>query len=175
MSVLLDKEAPMRLAATLLLLAIAAPAARAGARASTSRAARLRAATSGSRARPAGKSIRATGGTASFKTSSWRPGNARQGRARRDVRPHQARGSHPVQPRADVYSVVNRGNGAPVESPEGHASLVSGWQGDVIPTANKPDDPRADRARRDRSRTWRRFVDMPARNDNGVDPPRFDG
>jgi hypothetical protein len=35
-----------------------------------------------------------------------------------------------------MYSVVNRGNGAPAESPEGHASLVSGWQGDVIPTAN---------------------------------------
>jgi hypothetical protein len=35
-----------------------------------------------------------------------------------------------------MYSVVNRGNGAPAESPEGHVSLVSGWQGDVIPTAN---------------------------------------
>jgi hypothetical protein len=33
-----------------------------------------------------------------------------------------------------MYSVVNRGNGAPAESPEGHVSLVSGWQGDVIPT-----------------------------------------
>jgi hypothetical protein len=35
-----------------------------------------------------------------------------------------------------IYSVVNRGNGAPAESPEGHVSLVSGWQGDVIPTGN---------------------------------------
>jgi len=35
-----------------------------------------------------------------------------------------------------IYSVVNRGNGAPVPSAEGHISLVSGWQGDVIPTAN---------------------------------------
>ena len=35
-----------------------------------------------------------------------------------------------------MYSVVNRGNGVPIESPEGHVSLVSGWQGDVIPTAN---------------------------------------
>lgn len=34
-----------------------------------------------------------------------------------------------------MYSVVNRGNGAPAASPEGHMSLVSGWQGDVIPTA----------------------------------------
>ena len=33
-----------------------------------------------------------------------------------------------------LYSVVNRGNGAPVESSEGHVSLVSGWQGDVVPT-----------------------------------------
>lgn len=33
-----------------------------------------------------------------------------------------------------VYSVVNRGNGAPVPSAEGHVSLVSGWQGDVVPT-----------------------------------------
>src|SRR5882672_9753331 len=34
-----------------------------------------------------------------------------------------------------MYSVVNRGNGTAVASPEGHVSLVSGWQGDVIPTA----------------------------------------
>ena len=35
-----------------------------------------------------------------------------------------------------MYSVVNRGNGVPSESLEGHVSLVSGWQGDVVPTAN---------------------------------------
>ncbi len=34
-----------------------------------------------------------------------------------------------------VYSVVNRGNGAATPSADGHISLVSGWQGDVIPTA----------------------------------------
>src|SRR6185437_5458982 len=33
-----------------------------------------------------------------------------------------------------VYSVVNRGNGTSSPSPEGHFSLVSGWQGDVTPT-----------------------------------------
>ncbi len=33
-----------------------------------------------------------------------------------------------------MYSVVNRGNGAATPSPEGHISLVSGWQGDVVPT-----------------------------------------
>src|SRR5262245_26503060 len=33
-----------------------------------------------------------------------------------------------------VYTVVNRGNGAPAAGPEGHVSLVSGWQGDVTPT-----------------------------------------
>ena len=34
-----------------------------------------------------------------------------------------------------VYGVVNRGNGAPTPSPEGHVMLVSGWQGDLEPTA----------------------------------------
>ena len=34
-----------------------------------------------------------------------------------------------------VYTVVNRGNGAPSAGPDGHISLVSGWQGDVTPTA----------------------------------------
>jgi hypothetical protein len=33
-----------------------------------------------------------------------------------------------------MYSVVNRSNGVPTASPEGHVSLVSGWQGDVLPT-----------------------------------------
>jgi hypothetical protein len=33
-----------------------------------------------------------------------------------------------------LYQVVNRGNGQPVASPEGYVSLVSGWQGDVVPT-----------------------------------------
>jgi hypothetical protein len=35
-----------------------------------------------------------------------------------------------------LYSVVNRGNGAASPSPEGHVSLVSGWQGDVVPSAS---------------------------------------
>src|SRR5690606_14410496 len=35
-----------------------------------------------------------------------------------------------------VYSVVNRGNGTVEPSAEGHISVVSGWQGDVVPTAN---------------------------------------
>jgi hypothetical protein len=35
-----------------------------------------------------------------------------------------------------LYRVVNRGNGQAVASPEGYVSLVSGWQGDVIPTPN---------------------------------------
>jgi len=33
-----------------------------------------------------------------------------------------------------MYSVVNRGNGAPTVSVDGDVSLVSGWQGDVLPT-----------------------------------------
>jgi tannase/feruloyl esterase/alpha/beta hydrolase family protein len=35
-----------------------------------------------------------------------------------------------------LYQVVNRGNGQAVVSREGYISLVSGWQGDVIPAAN---------------------------------------
>ena len=34
-----------------------------------------------------------------------------------------------------MYSVVNRGGGTAAASAEGHVSLVSGWQGDVVPTA----------------------------------------
>ena len=34
-----------------------------------------------------------------------------------------------------IYSVVNRGNGVASASPEGHISIVSGWQGDVVPSA----------------------------------------
>ena len=47
------------------------------------------------------------------------------------------------------YTVPNRGNGAATGSPEGHVSLVSGWQGDVavqagkqtirVPVAHNPD------------------------------------
>jgi len=33
------------------------------------------------------------------------------------------------------YTVVNRGNGQAVPNPDGHVTLVSGWQGDVVPTA----------------------------------------
>jgi hypothetical protein len=35
-----------------------------------------------------------------------------------------------------LYSVVNRGNGGGDAQPDGHISLISGWQGDVTPTAN---------------------------------------
>ena len=34
-----------------------------------------------------------------------------------------------------VYTVVNRGNGSAPLHPDGHVTLVSGWQGDVVPTA----------------------------------------
>ena len=40
-----------------------------------------------------------------------------------------ARSSHVL-----VYQVVNRGNGGVTASPDGDISLVSGWQGDVVPT-----------------------------------------
>jgi hypothetical protein len=32
-----------------------------------------------------------------------------------------------------LYSVVNRGNGAPTPGAQGHVSVVSGWQGDLLP------------------------------------------
>jgi len=35
-----------------------------------------------------------------------------------------------------MYSVVNRGSGMPTVNAEGHVSLVSGWQGDVVPSAS---------------------------------------
>lgn len=34
-----------------------------------------------------------------------------------------------------LYSVVNRGNGTANPSPDGHVTVVSGWQGDIVPTA----------------------------------------
>ena len=34
------------------------------------------------------------------------------------------------------YSVPNRGHGGPEAWPEGHVSVVSGWQGDLTPAAN---------------------------------------
>jgi hypothetical protein len=34
-----------------------------------------------------------------------------------------------------IYSVTNRGNGAAAASAAGHVSVVSGWQGDVVPRA----------------------------------------
>jgi hypothetical protein len=65
-----------------------------------------------------------------------------------------------------MYSVVNRGNGAPVESPEGHISLVSGWQGDVIPTGNNQTVRVPVARNRDGSDVTgpvlARFVDLPA-------------
>ncbi len=35
-----------------------------------------------------------------------------------------------------MYSVVNRGNGAPAPDADGDVSVVSGWQGDLTPRAN---------------------------------------
>lgn len=65
-----------------------------------------------------------------------------------DLAPRNSRGrveyvatfaiARPVDPaRASgvlVYSVVNRGNGDVEPSADGHISVVSGWQGDVVPT-----------------------------------------
>lgn len=65
-----------------------------------------------------------------------------------------------------MYSVVNRGNGAPASGPEGHISLVSGWQGDVIPTASNQTIAVPVARNRDGSSitgpVLARFVDLPA-------------
>jgi hypothetical protein len=66
-----------------------------------------------------------------------------------DLAPRNARGrveyvatfalTRPVAPARSsgvlIYSVVNRGNGDVEGSPDGHISVVSGWQGDLVPTA----------------------------------------
>ena len=65
-----------------------------------------------------------------------------------------------------VYSVVNRGNGAAAPSPDGHISLVSGWQGDVTPTPNNQTIQVPVARNRDGSAitgpVLARFVDLPA-------------
>ncbi len=60
-----------------------------------------------------------------------------------------------------IYSVVNRGNGAAVESAEGHVSLVSGWQGDVSPTPNNQTI-RVPTAQNVTGPVLARFSDLPA-------------
>lgn len=66
-----------------------------------------------------------------------------------DLAPRNARGkveyvatfalARPVDPakasRVLIYQVVNRGNGQAAANADGDITLVSGWQGDVIPTA----------------------------------------
>ena len=63
--------------------------------------------------------------------------------------------------RRAVYRSSTAATAAPSASAEGHISLVSGWQGDVVPTAEQPDDRRAGRAS---TRTARR---SPARCSRG--------
>ncbi len=77
-----------------------------------------------------------------------------------------------------IYSVVNRGNGSPQASADGHVWLVSGWQGDLPPAADKQtiavpvarnadgtvDHRPDDRALRERG----------ARHDDPADPSRDD-
>ena len=36
-----------------------------------------------------------------------------------------------------MYTVVNRGGGNATPHPDGHVTLVSGWQGDVVPTVDE--------------------------------------
>lgn len=65
-----------------------------------------------------------------------------------------------------VYQVVNRGNGAATPNDEGDISLVSGWQGDVVPTASNQTIEVPVAKNRDRSpitgRMIARFYNVPA-------------
>jgi hypothetical protein len=65
-----------------------------------------------------------------------------------------------------VYSVVNRGNGDVEPSPEGHIYVVSGWQGDVVPTPRNQTITVPVARNRDGSTitgpVLQRFYDMPA-------------
>ena len=45
-----------------------------------------------------------------------------------------------------IYSVVNRGNGSPQASADGHVWLVSGWQGDLPPAPTSRRSPCPSRA-----------------------------
>ena len=77
-----------------------------------------------------------------------------------------------------IYSVVNRGNGSPQASADGHVWLVSGWQGDLPPAADKqtiavPVARNAD-GTPITGRMIARFVERGARHDDAADPPRDD-
>jgi hypothetical protein len=131
---LVDKEVLMRVATTLFVLALAAPAAAQVTRLDI-------------------KSREVTGGYERIKGEAHGevdPGD-RRNRIIQDLElaPRNARGKveyvgtfslmKPVDASkvsgVMIYSVVNRGNGTAAASVEGHISLVSGWQGDVVPTA----------------------------------------
>ena len=64
-----------------------------------------------------------------------------------------------------IYQVVNRGNGQATANAEGDISLVSGWQGDVIPTATNQTIAVPVARKKDGSpvtgRVIARFVDVP--------------
>ena len=77
-----------------------------------------------------------------------------------------------------IYSVVNRGNGSPQASADGHVWLVSGWQGDLPAGRRQADDRRARRAQRRRHADHRpddrALRERGARHDDAADPPRDD-
>ena len=81
------------------------------------------------------KSTRRTVGMRSSRTSVWHRGTPEVASSTSPPSHWQnpmdrSRGSGVL-----IYSVVNRGNGDVEGSPEGHISVVSGWQGDLTPTA----------------------------------------
>ena len=103
-----------------------------------------------------------------------------------DLAPRNARGkveyvatfalARPVDParasRVLIYHVVNRGNGQPTANAEGDLTLVSGWQGDVVPTPTNQTIAVPVARRKDGSPVTgtvvARFVDVPDRTPSAV-------
>ena len=79
-----------------------------------------------------------------------------------------------------LYQVVNRGNGTVTPNADGDISLLSGWQGDVVPTATNqtiavPDGEARGRLTDHRS-GYRAFLQRRSRRRHTVaDPPQLDG
>ena len=78
-----------------------------------------------------------------------------------------------------IYQVVNRGNGQATANAEGDITLVSGWQGDVIPTAINQSLVVPVARKRDGSpvtgRVIARCLDLPDGTHSAADSPRLSG
>ena len=110
-----------------------------------------------------------------------------------DLAPRNARGqveyvatfalARPVDPAKAsgvlIYQVVNRGNGDVAANADGDITLVSGWQGDVVPTAANQTITVPVARNADGSPVTgpvlARFFDVARRHDDDADPFELDG